>query len=140
MKNRLRLRLVSAFVPFILIFAQQAAAQSQGAATHLSVYDAGVAEFLEELTVELQPRVNQIEWRSLMPKAFVRTFRVTAEDADVVRQDVTYDGAEVRSLRSPVLHLVLQNRGPAGPRRVQVDYLAPDLSWQNDYSLVLDAT
>ncbi|HST50643.1 MAG TPA: hypothetical protein VLJ61_01430 [Pyrinomonadaceae bacterium] len=140
MKNRLRLRIISAFVPFILIFAQEAAAQSQGAATHLSVYDAGVAEFLEERTVELQPGVNQIEWRSLMPKAFVRTFRVTAEDADIVRQDVTYDGAEVRSLRSPVLHIVLQNRGAAGPRRVQVDYLAPDLSWQNDYSLVLDAT
>jgi hypothetical protein len=135
-----RLRLISAFVLFILIFAQEAAAQSQGAATHLSVYDAGVAEFLEERTIELQPGVNQIEWRSLMPKAFVRTFRVTAEDADVVRQDVTYDGAEVRSQRSPVLHLVLQNRGAAGPRRVQVDYLAPDLSWQNDYSLVLDAT
>jgi len=135
-----RLRLISAFVPFILIFAQTAAAQSQGATTHLSVYDAGVAEFLEERTVELQPGVNQLEWRSLMPKAFVRTLRVTAEDADVVRQDLTYDGSEVRGQRSPVIHIVLQNRGTAGPRRVQVDYLAPDLSWQNDYSLVLDAT
>jgi hypothetical protein len=135
-----RLRLISAFVPFILIFAQTAAAQSQGAATHLSVYDAGVAEFLEERTVELQPGVNQLEWRSLMPRAFVRTLRVTAEDADVVRQDLTYDGAEVRGQRSPVIHIVLQNRGTAGPRRVQVDYLAPDLSWQNDYSLLLDAT
>jgi hypothetical protein len=135
-----RLRIISAFVPFILIFAQSAAAQSQGAATHLSVYDTGVAEFLEERTVELQPGVNQIEWRSLMPKAFMRTLRVTAEDADVVRQDVTYDGAEVRGQRSPVVHIVLQNRGTSGPRRVQVDYLAPDLSWQNDYSLVLDAT
>ncbi|HZT60323.1 MAG TPA: hypothetical protein VFA21_17090 [Pyrinomonadaceae bacterium] len=134
-----RLRLISAFVPFILIFAQSAAAQTQGAATHLSVYDAGVAEFLEERTVELQPGVNQIEWRSLMPKAFIRTVRVTAEDAEVVRQDLTYDGAEVRSQRSPVLHIVLQNRGASGPRRVQVDYLAPDLSWQNDYSIVLDA-
>jgi hypothetical protein len=135
-----RLRLISAFVPFILIFAQSVAAQTQGTATHLSVYDAGVAEFLEERTVELQPGVNQIEWRSLMPKAFMRTLRVTAEDADVVRQDVTYDGAEVRGQRSPVVHIVLQNRGAAGPRRVQVDYLAPDLSWQNDYSLVLDPT
>src|SRR5204863_8476230 len=97
-------------------------------------------EFLEERTVELQSGVNQVEWRSLMPKAFTRTLRVTAEGAEVVRQDVTYDGAEVRGQRSPVLHLVLQNRGPAAARRVQVDYLPPDISWRGDYSLVLDET
>jgi hypothetical protein len=47
---------------------------------------------------------------------------------------------EVRGQRSPVLHLVVQNRGAAGPRRVQVDYLAPDISWRGDYSLVLAET
>lgn len=119
--------------------APRALAQTQGAATHLTVYDAGVAEFLEERTVVLQAGLNQIEWRSLMPKAVVRTLRVTAEGAEVVRQDVTYDGADVRGQRSPVLHLLLRNAGAAGPRRVQVDYLAPDLNWRGDYSLVLDA-
>src|SRR2546423_1152365 len=109
MKNRFRP--VATLLFLVLVFARSADAQSQGAASHLGVYDAGVAEFLEERTIELQTGVNQIEWRSLMPKAFVRTLRVTAEDADIVRQDVTYDGAEVRSQRSPVLHLVLQNRG-----------------------------
>ena len=115
-------------------------ARAQGQAAHLTVYDAGLAEFLEERTVELQPGINQLEWRSLMPKAVVRTLRVTAEEAEVVRQDVTYDGAQVGGQRTPVLRLVLRNRGPAGPRRVQVDYLAPDLSWRADYSLALDPT
>ncbi|MBC7932171.1 MAG: hypothetical protein H7Z38_16555 [Rubrivivax sp.] len=117
-----------------------ALAQSQGTSAHLTIYDAGVAEFLEERTIELQTGTNRIEWRSLMPKAFTRTLRVTAGDADVVRQDITYDGVEVRGQRSPVLHLVIQNRGAAGPRRVQVDYLAPDISWRGDYSLVLEQT
>jgi hypothetical protein len=53
---------------------------------------------------------------------------------------VTYDGVEVRGQRSPVLHLFIQNRGRAGARRVQVDYLAPDVSWRGDYSLVLAPT
>ncbi|HEV2864003.1 MAG TPA: hypothetical protein VGX48_23605 [Pyrinomonadaceae bacterium] len=137
MKNRLRL----AAVVLLLspLGAPNALSQTQGAATHLTVYDAGVAEFLEERTVVLQTGLNQIEWRSLMPKAVVRTLRVTAEGAEVVRQDVTFDGADVRGQRSPVLHLVLRNAGAAGPRRVQVDYLAPDLNWRADYSLVLDA-
>jgi hypothetical protein len=116
------------------------AAHAQGQAAHLTVYDAGLAEFLEERTVELQPGINQLEWRSLMPKAVVRTLRVTAEGAEVVRQDVTYDGAQVGGQRTPVLRLVLRNRGAAGPRRVMVDYLAPDLSWRADYSLALDPT
>ena len=51
---------------------------------HLTIYDAGVAEFHEERTIELQPGLNQIEWRSLMPKAYLRTLRVTAEGAEVV--------------------------------------------------------
>jgi len=55
----------------------------------------------------------------------------------VVRQDITFDGPEVRNQKSPVLHLVLQNAGASGPRKVQVDYLAPSLSWKGDYSLVL---
>jgi hypothetical protein len=104
----------------LILFAQAARAQSQGAAAHLTVYDAGVAEVLEERTVELQPGLNQVEWRSLMPKAFARTLRVTADDAEVVRVDVTYDGVEVRGQRSPVLHLFIQNRGRAGQRRGSV--------------------
>lgn len=128
------------FAAVLLCLALCPAARAQGQAAHLTVYDAGIAEFLEERTVELQPGLNQIEWRSLMPKAVVRSLRVTAEDAEVLRQDVTYDGAQVGGQRTPVLHLVLRNRGATGPRRVQVDYLAPDLSWRGDYSLVLDPT
>src|SRR5215207_7191169 len=138
MKKPLRL-----FPALLLIMSAQPAAvraQSQGSAAHLTVYDAGVAEVLEERTVELQPGLNQVEWRSLMPKALVRTLRVTADDAEVARVDVTYDGVEVRGQRSPVLHLFLQNRGRAGQRRVQADYLAPDISWRGDYSLILGET
>jgi hypothetical protein len=137
MPRRLR-RAAAAFA--LLLFTLPHAARAQGASAHLTVYDAGVAEFLEERTVELQPGINTLEWRSLMPKAFIRTVRVTAEDATVVRQDVTYDGAEVRSERTPVLHLVIRNGGAAGPRKVQVDYLAPGIGWHDDYSLLLDAT
>lgn len=134
------LRLFPALLLILSALAPAARAQSQGAAAHLTVYDAGLAEVLEERSVELQPGLNQVEWRSLMPKAYARTLRVTAEDAEVVRADVTYDGVEVRGQRSPVLHLYIQNAGRAGARRVQVDYLAPDLSWRGDYSLVLEPT
>ena len=134
------LRLSTALFLALLAPSSQALAQSQGSAAHLTVYDAGLAEVLEERTVELQAGMNQVEWRSLMPKAFARTLRVTAEDAEVVRVDVTYDGVEVRGQRSPVLHLFIQNRGRAGTRRIQVDYLAPDISWRGDYSLVLAPT
>jgi hypothetical protein len=134
------LRLFPALLLTLLALSSHARAQSQGSAAHLTVYDAGLAEVLEERTVELQAGLNQVEWRSLMPKAFARTLRVTAEDAEVVRVDVTYDGVEVRGQRSPVLHLFIQNRGRAGQRRVQVDYLAPDISWRGDYSLVLAPT
>lgn len=134
------LRLFPALLLILSALTSHALAQSQGVAAHLTVYDAGLAEILEERTVELQPGLNQIEWRSLMPKAFARTLRVTADDAEVVRVDVTYDGVEVRGQRSPVLHLFIQNRGLAGRRRVQVDYLAPDISWRGDYSLVLGET
>jgi len=134
------LRLFPALLLTLSALSVHALAQTQGSAAHLTVYDAGLAEVLEERTVELQPGLNQIEWRSLMPKAFARTLRVTADDAEVVRVDVTYDGVEVRGQRSPVLHLFIQNRGRAGQRRVQVDYLAPDISWRGDYSLVLDPT
>jgi hypothetical protein len=106
---------------------------------HLTVYTAGIAEFLEERTIELQPGYNTVVWRSLMPKANIRTVRVMAEDAEVVRQDVSYDGAQVNNEKSPVLHLVIQNRGTTARKRIQVDYLAPGLSWQSDYALVLDA-
>lgn len=134
------LRLSTALLLIMSAQLTPARAQSQGAAAHLTVYDAGVVEVLEERAVELQPGLNQVEWRSLMPKAFARTLRVTAEDAEVVRVDVTYDGVEVRGQRSPVLHLFIQNRGRAGTRRVQVDYLAPDISWRGDYSLLLEPT
>ena len=107
---------------------------------HLTIYNADIAEFLEERTIELQQGANVIVWRSLMPKANIRTVRVLAEDAEVVRQDVTYDGAQVNSEKSPVLHLVIQNRGVTARKRVQVDYLAPNISWQGDYSLVLEPT
>lgn len=108
--------------------------------SHLTIYNAGIGEFLEERTVELQAGLNTIEWRSLMPKAYIRTVRVIADDAEVVRQDVTYDGAQVNSERSPVLHLVIQNRGAAGRKTVQVDYLAPNISWKSEYALVLEPT
>jgi hypothetical protein len=134
------LRLVPALLILLSALPPAARAQAQGAAAHLTVYDAGVAEVLEERAVELQPGLNQVEWRSLMPKAVVRTLRVTAEDAEVVRVDVTYDGVEVRGQRSPVLRLFIQNRGRAGARKVQVDYLAPDISWRGDYSLLLGET
>ena len=115
-----------------------ATVHAQPRTAHMTVYDAGMAEFLEERTVRLEPGMNQVEWRSLMPRALVRTLRVTADGADVVRQEVTYDGPEVRNQRAPVLRLTLRNRGGARDARVQVDYLAPDLSWVADYSLVLD--
>ena len=134
------LRLFPALLLTLFFSSTHTPAQTQGAAAHLTVYDAGLAEVLEERTVELQPGLNQVEWRSLMPKAYARTLRVTAEDAEVVRVDVTQDGVEVRGQRSPVLHLFIQNRGRAGQRRVQVDYLAPDISWRGDYSLVLAPT
>lgn len=107
---------------------------------HLTVYNANIAEFLDERVIELQPGRNTIVWRSLMPRASIRTVRVIAQDAEVLRQDVTYDGPQVNSEKSPVLHLVIQNRGPAARKRVQVDYLAPGISWQADYSLVLEPT
>jgi len=108
--------------------------------SHLTIYSANLAEFLEERTVELQAGYNTIEWRSLMPKANIRTVRVLAEDAEVVRQDVTFDGPQVNNEKSPVLHLLIQNRGAAARKRVLVDYLAPNISWQGDYSLVLEPT
>lgn len=107
---------------------------------HLTVYNANIAEFLDERMIELQPGRNTIVWRSLMPRASIRTVRVMAQDAEVLRQDVTYDGPQVNSEKSPVLHLVIQNRGAAGRKRVQVDYLAPNISWQADYLLVLEPT
>jgi len=105
--------------------------------SHLAVFDANVAEFLEQRTLDLQAGANAVEWRSLMPQAYVRTIRVTGEGVLVVRQDVTYDGPDVKGQKAPVLHLTLQNAGAAGPHKVQVDYLAPNLSWKGDYAMVL---
>jgi hypothetical protein len=124
-----------------LAFQLAARAQSNNnTLSHLTIYSANLGEFLEERTVELQQGYNAIEWRSLMPKANIRTVRVLAEDAEVVRQDVTFDGPQVNSEKSPVLHLVIQNRGAAARKRIQVDYLAPNISWQGDYLLVLEPT
>lgn len=116
------------------------AQSSNNSISNLTIYNAGIAEFLEERTIELQQGYNTVVWRSLMPRANIRTVRVMAEDAEVVRQDVTYDGPQVNNEKSPVLHLVIQNRGATGRKRIQVDYLAPNLSWQSDYALVLDPT
>lgn len=132
----------TALALLLLLAAHAPRARAAGQSVEqLTVYDAGVAQFVEARAVELQPGLNTVEWRSLMPQAFIRTLRVTAEGAEVLRQDVTYDGPEVRGgTRAPVLHLVLRSAGAAGPRRVQVDYLAPGLGWQNDYLLVLAPT
>ena len=127
----------------ICLLAYQPSARGQSGnnnLSHLTIYNANIGEFLEERTIELQQCLNTIEWRSLMPKANIRTVRVLAEDAEVVRQDVTYDGPQVNNEKSPVLHLVIQNRGATARKRVQVDYLAPNISWQADYSLVLEPT
>ena len=131
--------LLVALLIFCLAYQSTARAQSgNNSLSHLTIYNAGIGEFLEERTVELQQGLNAIEWRSLMPKAYIRTVRVLAEDAEVVRQDVTYDGAQVNNEKSPVLHLVIQNRGATARKRVQVDYLAPNMSWQGDYALALE--
>lgn len=84
------LRHTVALLPCLL--AAPAVAHAQATVSHLTVYDVGVAQLLEERTVQLQPGTNYIEWRSLMPRAFIRTLRVTADGAEVVRQDLSYDG------------------------------------------------
>jgi len=81
--------------------------------------------------VNLQPGANTVEWRGLLPQAVIGTLRVVADQADVVRQSVTAD------LKTPAVHLMLNNSGPGGPHKVKLDYLAPKLSWKADYSLVL---
>lgn len=137
----MRLRVLSSTALLLacsLVAAPAARAGAGDDVAHLTVYDAGIAQFLEERTVALQPGLNTVEWRSLMPRAFLRTLRVTVEGADLVRQNVTMDGPEVGDSRTPVLHLVIDNKGAAGARRVRVDYLAPGLKWQNDYALVLE--
>ncbi|PYS92207.1 MAG: hypothetical protein DMF64_09480 [Acidobacteria bacterium] len=130
---------VSALVLCAVCPVNRARANVGDAISNLTIYDAGIAEFHEERTLVLQAGLNQLEWRSLMPKAYIRTLRVTADGAEVIRQDVTYDGADVRNEKSPVLHLVLRSAA-AGAHRVQVDYLAPGINWQNDYALVLEPT
>jgi hypothetical protein len=132
--------LIIALFALVLCSLSTRSVKASDTVSHLTVYDAGIGEFLEERTVELQSGINTIEWRSLMPKAYLTTIRVTAENADVIRQYVTHDGVEIRNEKSPVLHIVIQNKGATGLRRVQIDYLAPDLDWRNDYSLVLDPT
>jgi hypothetical protein len=130
-----------AFLICSLAYQHSARAQSgDNSISNLTIYNAGIAEFLEERTIELQQGYNTVVWRSLMPRANIRTVRVMAEDAEVVRQDVTYDGPQVNNEKSPVLHLVIQNRGATARKRIQVDYLAPNISWQSDYALVLDPT
>ncbi|MGD0200652.1 MAG: hypothetical protein ABSD27_07885 [Bryobacteraceae bacterium] len=122
-----------------LVLAAPVLAYGQGACntSHLTIFDANVAEFTEERMPVLQPGLNTLEWRSLMPQAIIRTIRVAGERVTVVRQEVTYDGPDVRNQKTPVLHLTVQNDGASGPRRLEVDYLAPNLSWKGDYSLLL---
>jgi hypothetical protein len=108
-------------------------------AKHLAVFDADVAEFTEERMLDLHAGQNAIEWRSLVPQAFLGTLRVTADQAQIVHQSITLDGPEVRGQKTPVLKLVLQNTGNSGPHKVTVDYLAPHLGWNADYALLLGA-
>ena len=136
LKHSLSLALLICFTCALTVRPQS----SEQNIANLTVYNAGIAEFLEERTFELQPGANAIVWRSLMPRANIRTVRVMAEDAEVVRVDVTYDGPQVNDTKSPVLHMVIQNRGSAARKRVQIDYLAPNLAWQSDYALVLEPT
>lgn len=125
-------------LPLLLAAAAPLFAQAPCYTRHLTIFDANLAEFLEERTLDLQTGPNTIEWRSLMPQTFVRTIRVTAGDrVTVTRQDVTYDGPDVRNQKSPVLRLILNNAGAPGPRKVQIDYLAPGLSWKGDYAMLL---
>ena len=113
-------------------------AQSPCRTTRLTVFDSNLAEFHEERTIDLENGPNLVEWRSLMPQPFVRTIRVTADDRiTVAREDITYDGPDIHGQKSPVLHLVLRNEGGPGPHKVQIDYLAPGLSWKGDYGLLL---
>src|SRR5437870_10645700 len=121
-----------------LLLAAPFLAYGQGACLYnLTVFDSNVAEFLEERTLELQPGLNTVEWRSLMPQAMIRTLRITGDSLTVLRQDITYDGPEVRNQKTAVLHLTIQNTGAAGPRAIQVDYLAPGVNWKGDYSMLL---
>jgi hypothetical protein len=139
----LRRKLFLTIAMLVCWLACQSSARAQSSEqniSNLTIYNAGIAEFLEERTFELQQGYNTIVWRSLMPRANIRTVRVMAEDAEVVRQDITYDGPQVKEEKSPVLLLVIQNRGATARRRVQIDYLAPNISWQSDYALVLDPT
>lgn len=124
-------------VLFMVICAASGFAQN---IKNLTIYDAGIAEITEERLINLQTGINQIEWRSLQPKADLRTIRVLLENAKVIRQDVTFDGADVKNEKSPVLHLTVENTGVAGARKILVDYLAPNINWQNNYSLILDTS
>jgi hypothetical protein len=113
-------------------------AQAPCRTTHLTIFDSNLAQFLEERTLDLEKGSNAVEWRGLMPQAFVRGIRVVAEDGvTVARQDVTWDGPDVRGQKTAVLHLTLQNSGSRAAKKVQVDYLAPGLSWKSDYSLLM---
>jgi hypothetical protein len=114
-------------------------AQSPCNLRNLTVFDQNLAEYLEERTITLQPGLNTVEWRSLIPQAIVRTLRVSPERATVVRQEIAYDGPEARGQKRPILRLTPRNDGAAGPQKVQVDYLAPGLNWKGDYSLTLPA-
>lgn len=104
---------------------------------HLAVFDANLVQISEERSFPLQPGPNRIDWRNLMPQAILGTLRIHGDSLSALRQDVTFDGPEARGQKTPVLHLVLDNSGPAATRKVRLDYLAPGLAWKADYSLVL---
>ncbi len=113
-------------------------AQGSGTVKHLTIFGANVAELMDVRTVNLQPGRNTVEIRNLMPRAVIRTIRLTGEDVRLVRQNVTFDGPGGRDARSPVLHVELENTGAAGAREIQLDYLAPGLGWEGDYFLTLE--
>jgi hypothetical protein len=113
-------------------------AQGSGAVKHLTIFGANAAELMDVRTVNLRPGRNTVEFRNLMPRAVVRTIRLSGEDVRLVRQNVTFDGPGGRDERSPVLHLELENTGSAGAREIQLDYLAPGLGWEADYFLMLE--
>jgi hypothetical protein len=125
---------------FLLALTGLAYGQAPCRVPHLAIFDANLAEFMEQRTLDLQAGANTVEWRSLMPQAYVRTIRVSGDGVTVVRQDVTYDGPDAKGQKAPVLHLVLHSAGAAGPHKVQVDYLAPNLSWKGDYAMILAAS
>ena len=71
-------------LPLLLLTPILASAQRMNPVRHLTIFDANVAEFMEERTLDLQPGLNTVEFRSLMPQAFLRTLRVTGDRVTIL--------------------------------------------------------